>query len=206
MKKTAILAVVAAFAIACASASPEGQQVRFATSPDDVFGCVEKGLVSAKAMMSIDESRNSVRNKAAAMGANVIRIDREVPSLSIIEGTAFDCNTAAVRERDEALLAAANQTITCTAGTDCEYKWSRAMEWVQNNSAWKFRTVTDTLLTTEGPNDTVKPAFEIARLSQGDGKNYRITMRAWCGAGNCEELITQLRANFNRFVMVPPAQ
>jgi len=204
MRKLLLLAVVSTLTIACASATTESQNVRFATTPDQVFGCIEKGPVGAKMMITIDDARRSVLNKAAALGANVVRVDREVPSLGTIEGVAFDCNTPVARERDAAFLEAANRTITCTAGADCEYKWSRATEWLQQNSEWKFRTVTDTLITTEGPLETVKPAFEVARLSQGDGKTYRITMRAWCGAGNCEQLILQLKKNFNEFISVPP--
>jgi hypothetical protein len=188
----------------CASATSEGAKVRIAKTEDEVFGCQEKGPVEVKTAIGLDEARVAIRNRAAALGANYVRIDREVQAWGHIEGTAFDCDPAKTRSREQALVDSAGRVIACTAGPDCEYKWSRAMQWLQQNSSWKFRTVTDTLLTTEGPLDTAKPAFEVTKIPQGDGRNYQVAMRAWCGAGNCEDLILRLRSNFNDFVLVPP--
>ena len=201
---TAVLCLLAMVLGGCASTTTEGAKVRIAKTEDEIFGCQEKGPIEVKTAMTIDDARNAIRNRAAAIGANYVRIDREVPSWGHIEATAFDCDPARTRAREQALVDSANRVINCTAGPDCEYKWSRAMQWIQQNSSWKFRTVTDTLLTTEGPLDTAKPAFEVTKLSQGDGRNYRIAMRAWCGAGDCEDLILRLRTNFNDFVLTPP--
>lgn len=199
-----LVSVAAVVLVGCASSTPAGDKVRIAKSADEIFGCQEKGLVEVKTALSINDAWVVMKNRAAALGANYVRIDREVPAWGHVEGTAFDCDPARTRAREQALLDRANRIIPCSAGNDCEYKWSRAMQWLQNNSSWKFRTVTDNLLTTEGPLDTAKPAYEVTRIPQGDGKNYQITMRAWCGAGDCEDLILNLRASFVDYVMTPP--
>lgn len=189
---------------ACATTTPEGEKVRVVDVHDETFGCAFKGPVSSKGMASINEAMKSVRNKAAALGADVIEVTNRNDFFGSVEAKAYNCAAAGTITHDAALLEAANRRITCTLGNDCEYKWSRAMEWVQSHSTWKFRTVTESLLTTEGPLETPRPAFEVAKLSQGDGRNYRITFRAWCGVGNCEGLILQLHSDFNAFVSEPP--
>jgi hypothetical protein len=89
--------------------------------------------------------------------------------------------------------------ITCVPGADCDAKWSRAMQWLQQNSSWKVQTSTDTQLLTEGPLDTAKPAFEVTKAARDDGR-FEISMRAWCGAEGCEPLLPQLQASFRKFV------
>lgn len=97
-----------------------------------------------------------------------------------------------------------DRVITCTAGADCDAKWSRAMQWLQHNSSWKVLTSTDTQLMTEGPLDTAKPAFEVTKVAQEDGRTFHITMRAWCGTGSdCTSVIQQLRTSFDTYVLAP---
>jgi hypothetical protein len=201
----AVVVAACLFIVAgCASSTPEGAGVRIAKTEDEIFGCENKGLVEVKTALSINDAYVAVKNRAAAVGANFVRIDSESPAWGHVEATAFNCDPAKTKARAQAVVDRASRPILCTAGPDCEYKWSRAMQWLQQNSAWKFRTVTDTLLTTEGPLETAKPAYEVTKLSQGDGRNYQIAMRAWCGAGNCEDLILRLRGDFNDFVLTPP--
>jgi hypothetical protein len=94
----------------------------------------------------------------------------------------------------------ANRVIACTTGSDCDDKWSRAMQWLQQNSSSKV-TVTDTQLTTAESLDAAKPAFEVTKVAQPDGQSYQITMRAWCAAGNCDDLAARLRTSFNDYVL-----
>jgi hypothetical protein len=91
--------------------------------------------------------------------------------------------------------------ITCMAGADCDAKWSRAMQWLQQNSSWKMLTTTDTQLMTEGPLDTAKPAFEVTKVAHEDGRTFHITMRAWCGTGDCNDVIRRLRTSFDDYVL-----
>lgn len=94
----------------------------------------------------------------------------------------------------------ANRVITCTAGAQCDQMWSRAMQWLQQNSSWKVTTATDMLLTTEGPLTTEKPAFEVTKVEKDNGRSFQITMRAWCGAGDCAALIERLHSDFYSYV------
>lgn len=98
--------------------------------------------------------------------------------------------------------ASTSPVITCTAGPQCDQMWSRAMQWLGENSSWKV-TSTDMLLTTEGPPTTEKPAFEVTKAAADDGRTFQITMRAWCGEGNCDALIQRLRTDFTAYVTAP---
>ena len=94
-----------------------------------------------------------------------------------------------------------SRVITCAAGADCDAKWSRAMQWLQQNSSWKVQTQSDMSVTTEGP-DTGKPAFEVTKGARDNG-TFRMSMRAWCGEGeDCERLIGRLGRSFNDYVLV----
>lgn len=95
-----------------------------------------------------------------------------------------------------------DRVIVCNAGADCDTKWSRSMDWLQANSSWKVRTQTDTMVTTEGPEDTAKPAFEVTKVDRNDG-TYTISMRAWCEKANCDALVKRLHQSFNDAVLAP---
>lgn len=197
--------------IRCATVSPEAQKLKIVGTTAEVEGCTLKGTVSTAMMASADDAQAQLLNKAAALGGDTVLVNNVNQFWGSGNATVYDCRTPArdsIVATNEAALAElqqrAGRQVTCLAGPDCEYKWSQAMLWIQNNSAWKFRTVADNLMTTEGPLETTKPAFEVTRMATGDGQNYRIGIRAWCGAGNCELKILQLKANFVDFVNTPP--
>ena len=54
--------------------------------------------------------------------------------------------------------------IVCRPGPDCDAKWARAREWVTAHSRWKIREDTAAAIVTEGPIDSLSPAFAIRRL------------------------------------------
>ena len=57
--------------------------------------------------------------------------------------------------------------ITCTAGADCDAKWSRAASWIALNPTWKIKTRTDQFIeTTE--HDT---------LQNGKIAEYRVDLK-----------------------------
>ncbi len=99
-----------------------------------------------------------------------------------------------------ATTTATNQPITCTAGSDCDEKWSRAMQWLEQNTSSKV-TATDTQLSVAESVDDVKPAFEVTKATTDAGKTFTITMRAWCAMGNCDEIVVPLRADFYDYVL-----
>lgn len=90
--------------------------------------------------------------------------------------------------------------VTCDNAEDCELKWARALQWVQENSRWKLRNVTDSLITTEGPLSTPSPAYEVTKFPLGGGR-YEIRFRAGCGnIFGCVPSIKEVTASFNAFV------
>lgn len=211
MKRTVFIMVLLFFVSRCATVSPEAEKLKIVDTSAAVEGCVEKGVVSTAMMASAEDARAQLLNKAAALGGDTVRVNNLNQFWGSGKATVYDCRTPAHASAIAASAAelarlreAANRTIACQAGPDCEYKWSRAMQWLQDNSEWKSRTVTDNLMTTEGPMETAKPAYEVTRIATGDGKNYRIVLRAWCGAGNCEIKILQLKSQFVDFVTAPP--
>ena len=49
--------------------------------------------------------------------------------------------------------------VVCRRGPQCDAKWQRALEWVRANSRWNVLEATDAVIRTEGPLDTLVPAF-----------------------------------------------
>lgn len=97
---------------------------------------------------------------------------------------------------------AAAQQVTCSSKDDCELRWARATKWLQDNSHWKLRTVTESLLTTEGPNGQTFTAYEVSKFPMGNG-TYEIQFKAGCnnmGLG-CHPSIVGATASFKRYVM-----
>lgn len=70
--------------------------------------------------------------------------------------------------------------ITCTDKEDCDHKWQKTQLWIVNNSKWKIKVATDSLIQTEGPFDTTNLAFTASRLNKKDGTGT-IGIRAGCG-------------------------
>lgn len=184
--------------------------------------CTALGKVKAKSGQGYGVAEHSIeatlKQRAAALGANVVRLHGF--SRMIIasgEGTAYHCSAEAIAKQEakrlelertvSELRARADEPIVCAAGLDCEMKWARVTAWLQEHARWKFRNVTETLITTEGPMETEDPAFEVTKMPAGDGKTYRIKMRAFCGTTItsvegliatrvCEGKVLPLRLNF----------
>lgn len=96
---------------------------------------------------------------------------------------------------------AAAQPVWCEEAKDCELKWTRAVQWLVENSHWKIRTATENLLTTEGPFDKTFLSYEITKLYVNHGV-YEIRFKAGChdfGLG-CNPDVTQATASFKQFV------
>src|SRR5579871_4902653 len=76
--------------------------------------------------------------------------------------------------------AAASQPVTCSNEADCRAKWSRALDWVLQNSSWRIQTQTDLLIETY-PGDQYTPllSYSISRVDGADG-TARIEFRAGC--------------------------
>jgi hypothetical protein len=186
-------------AAGCATLSEDAKSVRFSDSADRANGfrhCKELGPVSAKMMGNIFEADKAVRNQAAALGGNVVREDSRNDFFASINGVALKCSPITTEP-----LMAASRPVTCSVGRDCEVKWSRTIEWLQRNSSWKFDVVTDVLITTAGPGNTTKPAFEITKSPTESVGTDRIQIRVFCSQGvagifGCDPPAEQLAQSF----------
>lgn len=76
-------------ATGCRSLSLRGYQVRVTTHDSDVTDCRFLGEVKAHPpFVGPNDAENTVRNKAAELGADVVRISNGV---GVATGRAFDC-------------------------------------------------------------------------------------------------------------------
>ncbi len=62
----------------------------------------------------------------------------------------------------------APETVGCRRGAECDAKWQRALEWVRVNSRWKVIESTGAVIRTEGPLDSLAPAFVIRRFARSE--------------------------------------
>jgi hypothetical protein len=71
--------------------------------------------------------------------------------------------------------------VTCTAGKDCDAKWSRAVAWVSQNSGFKIQVQTDSLIQTYGPGepDTTNLAATVNKVAK-TGDQYEIIAKIGC--------------------------
>jgi hypothetical protein len=181
MRKIVLAAFATVATIGCVTLTEEAKTVRFADRTDaanEYRHCTEVGPVSAKLKNNISEAETAVRNQAAALGANVVRLDSRNDFFATVSGVALKCGPITTEP-----LMAASLPVLCATGRDCDIKWSRAIEWLQKNSAWKFDVVTNVLITTEGPGNTTKPAFEVTRAATEIEGTDRIQIRVFCSQG-----------------------
>jgi hypothetical protein len=91
--------------------------------------------------------------------------------------------------------------ITCTAGPDCDAKWSRALAWVSNNSQWPIETHTDVVIETKPSiNSSALPGFKVTKVASGSG-SYEIRFQAGCASYfACTPTVEESRAQFAEFV------
>lgn len=109
-------------------------------------------------------------------------------------------------EQQAALQQDANQPVTCKAGPDCEEKWSRAVQWVKQNSEYKFQTVSDNVIQTMGPlAHDPSAAFTITKVATGHN-TYEIDFDGGCDAMfGCMPSLLASKASFVDYVMGPEA-
>lgn len=113
----------------------------------------------------------------------------------------YGCSTALMSKQQISYLSSeANKPIYCEGGENCEIKWSRAIMWISQYSHWKIRVQSDSLITTEGPFDTVHAAYQVQKVPLGNNK-YSIDMSLGCGNPfGCVPSTLELKASFVQFV------
>ena len=70
--------------------------------------------------------------------------------------------------------------VICKDKADCDAKWSKTQAWVVNNTRWKIKIATDTIIQTEGPFDQTDLAFTATKQINKDGSG-EIGISAGCG-------------------------
>ena len=112
------------------------------------------------------------------------------------------CAPPMTASQQAAMLAAATRSVTCKSGNDCQQKWSRATQWVKQNSAYKFQTVSDNLMQTMGPlPDDPSPAYTVTKVSTGNNI-YAIELDGGCdNMLGCIPSMLESKASFANFVM-----
>jgi len=76
------------------------------------------------------------------------------------------------------------------------------VQWVKENSAYKFQTVSDTVIQTMGPlPDDPRPAFTVTKVSTGNN-SYKIELDGGCdNIFGCVPSLLKLKASFAVAVM-----
>lgn len=108
----------------------------------------------------------------------------------------------------EADARAPNLHISCNDKTDCPAKWARATQWVSDNSYYKIRLATDSLITTEGPTSdpmsAMRSAIAVNKVPLGNGTS-QITFKSWCANEfGCVPNHNMLLVSFADFVTAVP--
>ena len=103
--------------------------------------------------------------------------------------------------KEAAFRAAASRPVTCRDGSDCQQKWSRAIEWVRSNSAFGIMVASDYLIQTDGPNPPdPRLAYSVTRVSVGNGI-YEFNFKGDCNRVNCYPSPIEAKAKFVTFVI-----
>ena len=120
--------------------------------------------------------------------------------LLVLAATACDMMTPPWKRTS--LEKTVQRPVTCVAGADCEQKWARALQWLQDNSDLAITTQSDTVLqTAESPPHSPLASFMITKLLAG-GDKYEIHYTAQCSnLFGCTPPLLRLKAGFIRFVM-----
>jgi hypothetical protein len=95
----------------------------------------------------------------------------------------------------------ANASFACDSSKDCDQEWSKAIEWIVQNSAYRIQIQTDNIIQTYGPDQYVLlSGFLINRVNNADGSGT-ITFNARCGNQfRCSPAPDDLGADFGNFI------
>jgi len=115
--------------------------------------------------------------------------------------TASGCAPVTDPATSSAIEALAASPVVCTAGPDCDAKWSRASTWVAQNSDYKVQVASETLIQTMGPLPyDPRPAFVVTKMATGDN-SFRIELNGGCdNIFGCIPGLKESRAKFVAFV------
>lgn len=99
--------------------------------------------------------------------------------------------------RDEATKAP-----TCSSANECAEKWDRASKWINANSHWRIKEMSDTRIETKkaGAPYYSRPVYLVKKLPRSDGSNL-IKLHASClPSVYCDPDTVIATGSFNHFV------
>lgn len=76
----------------------------------------------------------------------------------------------AMQKIDPAVLAESQVPLTCATKQQCDLYWQRAQAYINQHSAFKIQTATDTVLATYGPIDSsTNLTYNLTKIPKADG-------------------------------------
>ena len=107
----------------------------------------------------------------------------------------------ATQPMDPAILAASKEPLTCANNEECDSYWQRAQAYVSKNSTYPIQSVTDTVLTTEGPiYGSAGNAYHLTKVPNADGSATIEVQIACDNPFGCQPDRTMEIVNLKRFV------
>src|SRR6266705_515726 len=123
------------------------------------------------------------------------------PILIVMVLLSTGCSTMTPQQLSD-LQAQANRPVFCIGPDDCQVKWSRALQWVKENSRYKLERVRSYLISTRGPFLLAPwPAYTITQFDQGGGRlEFDFAVGCYYIFG-CTPSLLEAKASFVNFVM-----
>lgn len=106
-----------------------------------------------------------------------------------------------IKSASSADTALANEPLYCEGAEQCTTYWKRAQVWIASNGHYRVRTVTDSIINTEGPvYAELWYAYQVTKEPQaGNREQIRIAMN--CGNRfTCLDHPDKVAADFKRYV------
>jgi hypothetical protein len=96
----------------------------------------------------------------------------------------------------------AGTPVTCQAGVDCQDKWRRARQWLEDNSHFPILKQTDDVITTDAGMDSTYPVLSLRKFPEADDPgSFHIVMTADCrNMLGCAPTELQMSASFSQEV------
>lgn len=118
---------------------------------------------------------------------------------AVLTGCATNIET---QQKHSFLHDQATKAPTCSNATDCAEKWERASQWINANSYWRVKEMSDTRIETKKARSPYasRPMYVVEKLPGGGGSSV-IKLHASClPALNCNPNTTDAKSSFNHFV------
>jgi len=107
----------------------------------------------------------------------------------------------AIQPVDPAILAASKEPLTCANKEECDFYWQRAQAYVSKNSTYRIQSVSDTVLTTDGPiYGSAENAYHLIKVPNADGSATIEVQIACDNPFGCHPDRTVEAINLKRFV------